>query len=116
MSRAGLHANSLHPGGIWTPLQKHVDDATMNAWKTPEIEMQVKSTAQGAATSVWAAVSQELHGRGGTFCNDCAVQGQTDCPYGDLFSRGWYPHAMDAGAASRLWEISNELVNLPPED
>src|SRR5262249_32025280 len=62
---AGVRAFSVHPGGIFTPLQRYlakeemvaagwIDDdgnVTFSSFKTPE---------QGAATSVWAATSPQL--------------------------------------------------------
>ena len=36
--RAGLHATSVHPGGIYTGLQVFVDPAVMKAMITPEVE------------------------------------------------------------------------------
>ena len=35
---AGLHATSVHPGGIYTPLAKFLDPAVMQAMITPEVE------------------------------------------------------------------------------
>ena len=54
-----LHATSLHPGGIVTGLQKYIDPGTVKSWDTAAARAYMKSPAQGAATSVYAAVSKE---------------------------------------------------------
>ena len=68
----GLHGLSLHPGGIWTGLQKFVSEETMNQWKNrPTIDKIMKSPEQGAATSVLAAVGKKYDGTGRLYLEDC---------------------------------------------
>ena len=62
---AGLHATAVHPGGILTQLARHLDPALVKGMVTPEMELQLKSPEQGAATTVWAAVSKTWEGTGG---------------------------------------------------
>src|SRR3954451_16560030 len=70
---AGVRAFSLHPGGILTPLQRHLPREEMvalgwideNGDPTPEAASQFKTPEQGAATEVWAATSPQLDGMGG---------------------------------------------------
>src|SRR3954468_18818000 len=65
---AGVRAFSLHPGGILTPLQRHLPREEMvalgwideNGDPTPEAASQFKTPEQGAATEVWAATSPQL--------------------------------------------------------
>src|SRR5207244_3647090 len=47
----GVHGFSLHPGGIWTPLQKHLGEEQRAGWTNPVVEAFMKSTEQGAATT-----------------------------------------------------------------
>ena len=61
----GLHALSVHPGGIRTGLQTHVGDDIQKKWDTPEVARRFKNTAQGAATTVYAALGKEWEGKGG---------------------------------------------------
>ncbi|WP_405144095.1 oxidoreductase [Sphaerisporangium sp. NBC_01403] len=98
----GVHAFSVNPGWILTPLQRHlsVDEMVAAGWidadgnpapglfKTPE---------QGAATLVWAATSPELDAHGGDYCADCHITegGPTD-----------------SGEAARLWALSADLTGL----
>ncbi|KIX05562.1 uncharacterized protein Z518_06434 [Rhinocladiella mackenziei CBS 650.93] len=52
----GVHALSLHPGGIWTGLQQYARPEQLAQWKAdPEVTGVMKSPEQGAATSIWAA-------------------------------------------------------------
>ncbi|MCW2818439.1 MAG: family NAD(P)-dependent oxidoreductase, partial [Marmoricola sp.] len=58
----GVRAFSVHPGGILTPLQRHLPREEMVAlgWideQGNEIGEGFKDTEQGAATTVWAATS-----------------------------------------------------------
>ncbi|WP_405087011.1 SDR family NAD(P)-dependent oxidoreductase [Microbispora sp. NBC_01389] len=98
----GVHAFSVNPGWIRTPLQRHLTTGEMVAagWidaagnAAPGL---FRAPDQGAATLVWAATSRELDGRGGDYCADCRVTG--DGP-------------ADDGAAARLWALSAGLTGL----
>lgn len=110
----GLHGLSLHPGSILSGLQKTVPDEMRQQWKQQEVQKVMKSPSQGAATSVWAAVSKELEGKGALYLEDCAVASpvkegaQSRAP-------GYAPHAFDEEKAQRLWSESFELVGLARE-
>ncbi|KAJ4246006.1 hypothetical protein NW762_013750 [Fusarium torreyae] len=108
----GLHATSLHPGGILTPLARHLSAAELEAQrKLPNVELSFKSPEQGAATTVWAAIGQEWEGRGGRYLANCAESG----PVGDespYTTSGYAKHAYDTVLAQRLWEDSTKLVGL----
>lgn len=107
----GINANAVMPGGIMTPLQRHLSQDEMAAmgwldedgkpvegFKTPE---------QGASTSVWAAVADELEGEGGLYLEDCSVA----MPWTkDRPNHGVMDHALDPEAAERLWILSEETV------
>jgi NAD(P)-dependent dehydrogenase (short-subunit alcohol dehydrogenase family) len=44
----GLRATSLHPGGIWTPLQKYIDPEMLKRWQgASNMEKFIKSTPAG---------------------------------------------------------------------
>lgn len=69
----GLHATSLHPGVIDTPLSKHMPAGEMQSCQgLKSFQKLMKSTEQGAATTVWAAVGKEWENKGGRYLNDCA--------------------------------------------
>lgn len=105
-------AFSVHPGGIMTNFQRHMQRDEMEAlgWvdKKGRVRKKLKSAAQGAATGVWAATAPELAGHGGAYCEDCRlVEAAAE---GDN-TRGVFPHARDEEAAARLWHISERLVD-----
>ncbi|WP_145010506.1 oxidoreductase [Pseudomonas oryzihabitans] len=106
---AGIRAFSLHPGKIFTPLQRHLTREEMIAagWLDTNgllADPSFKSPAQGAATQVWAATSALLTGLGGHYCEDCNLAPVVDAPTAD--ATGVMPHALDADAAARLWALS----------
>jgi len=69
-----------------------------------------KTVEQGAATSVWCAVSPQLNDKGGGYCDDCDIA-QLD-PADDKGSRGVRPYAVDRNAAAARWELSERLTNI----
>lgn len=66
-----------------------------------------KNAAQGAAASVWAAISNKCDGGGGEYLEDCS----SGKPREDgKLSAGYAPHAYDEEAAKKLWDVSSLLV------
>ena len=61
---------------------------------------------QGAATSVWAATSPSLEGRGGLYLENCHIA-EPATSSGDS---GVESYAIDATDAERLWVLSESLV------
>lgn len=107
----GLHGLSLMPGGIWTGLQKHVPAEMMEQWKSvPQTQLYIKSTEQGAATSVLAAVGKEYEGKGRLYLNDCETAEE-----GMKGSNGYAPYAFDREKEARLWNDSLKMVGLTEE-
>jgi NAD(P)-dependent dehydrogenase (short-subunit alcohol dehydrogenase family) len=106
----GVTANAVMPGGIMTPLQRHMERAEMVAmgWIDPEtgaVREGFKTPEQGASTSVWAAVGPELEGIGGLYLENCAEAWTVDAPY-----VGVMPHALNPESADRLWALSLEVT------
>ena len=106
----GVTANAVMPGGIMTPLQRHLPREEMVAmgWMTEEgvLAKGFKTPAQGASTSVWAAIGTELEGIGGLYLENLAQA----LPWGEEPAAGVMPYALDEGDADRLWAISEETV------
>ncbi|KAJ4367597.1 hypothetical protein N0V83_007182 [Neocucurbitaria cava] len=110
----GLHALSLNPGGIWTALQGYVADQ-IAAWKeNPAINDYVKSTEQGAATTVWAAIGKVLEGKGGLYLDNCTVSPPVKEGY-QLMDTGYEKWAYDPENEAKLWKMSNEYVGFKEE-
>jgi NAD(P)-dependent dehydrogenase (short-subunit alcohol dehydrogenase family) len=114
---AGVRAFSVHPGGIMTPLQRHLPREEMVAlgWldeqgnPTPEAAAQFKTPEQGAATEVWAATSPQLDGMGGVYLEDCDVA-EVAPESGERV--GVKDYAIDPEQAQRLWALSAELTGV----
>lgn len=112
----GIRAFAVHPGGIFTPLQRHLTDEEMVAlgWKNPDgslpeaVRAMFKTPEQGAATAVWAATSPQLEGRGGVYCEDCDIaQLATEESQRYEHAREWI---CDDEKADRLWAMSEEMI------
>ena len=108
----GVSANAVMPGGIMTPLQRHMERSEMVAmgWIDPEtgaVRAGFKTPEQGASTSTWAAVGPELEGIGGLYLENCAEAGPwtADAPF-----VGVMPYAIDPESADRLWALSLEVT------
>lgn len=103
----GVIANAVMPGGIMTPLQRHLPREEMIAmgWmdEAGKVADGFKTTEQGASTSVWAAVGPELTGIGGLYLENCA---QAVPATKDNRFVGVEPWALDAEAAEKLWDLS----------
>jgi NAD(P)-dependent dehydrogenase (short-subunit alcohol dehydrogenase family) len=112
---AGVRAFSLHPGGILTPLQRHLAKEEMieRGWideaGNPLNPAGFKTPQQGAATQVWAATSPQLDGLGGVYLEDCDIA--EPAVDGDQTSgvKSW---ATDPEQAARLWELSARLTGV----
>lgn len=112
----GLLSFAVHPGGIMTPLQRHLPNEEMMAlgWTdadgnlTEGAAQLFKSPEGGAATSVWCATSRQLLNHGGVYCEDCDVADlQTD------ESPRWAhvaPWAVDEESAAKLWQKTLEML------
>jgi hypothetical protein len=58
----------------------------------------MKSVAQAAATTVWAATAPSLSGHGGAYLVDCQIAAAA-------------PAATDPATARRLWQLSHNWVD-----
>ncbi len=110
----GIRAFSLHPGQILTNLARHLSAEEIAGFDALDAEGKpivdpdrgMKTPQQGAATSVWAATSPLLAGKGGLYLEDCNI---APVHAGDPGRKGVAPYAMDPAAAARLWELSDRM-------
>jgi NAD(P)-dependent dehydrogenase (short-subunit alcohol dehydrogenase family) len=108
----GLHATSLHPGGINTAISRHVGsdfvDAIMN---DPNVVKVLKSPEQGAATTVLAAVGKEWAHKGGKYLEDCeeAKAGVDDH---SAFGTGYVSQTYQPEEEKRLWSDSVRMLGM----
>ena len=89
--------NAVHPGGVRTELQRHSFVVRIMRffssifWKTPE---------EGAQTSIYCAVSEEMEGVSGKYLADCKIV------------KPRTKEATDDEIAERLWQVSVQMVGL----
>ena len=111
----GVRSFSLHPGSIYTPLQRHMDmqELTALGWLNDQgevIDPNFKTPQQGAATTVWVATSPLLDGKGGLYCENCDVAARDNTP--TPTETGVRDYAIDPVQAARLWKLSAELTGI----
>ncbi|GAA1707757.1 SDR family NAD(P)-dependent oxidoreductase [Kribbella yunnanensis] len=99
---AGITANAVMPGGIRTPLQRHLSAEAMQQWE----DFPWKTTEQGASTSVLLAGSPLVDGVTGLYFED----NNEALPNVPGENTGVAPYALDPESATRLWELSEQLV------
>jgi NAD(P)-dependent dehydrogenase (short-subunit alcohol dehydrogenase family) len=108
----GVHGMSVHPGCIRTGMQRNATEEQLRQRleENAILKKVLKSTEQGAATQVWAAVGKVWEGKGGLYLEECRVGHQSESP--DLENGGYKSYLLDEEAASKLWEASLQMVGL----
>ena len=112
----GIRAFAVHPGGIMTDLQRHLDIEEMAqlGWLNEDgtiserAKAMFKSPEAGAATSIFAATSPHLDGIGGVYCEDSNIANlatEESPRYRDVRT-----HAVDTELADKLWDMSIDLL------
>lgn len=113
-----VRAFSLHPGVIISNLARHLSKEEVDSFDVYdeagnakiEPDRDVKSPGQGAATSVWCAVSPQLEDMGGVYCENSDVSEVVDVGASGL--GGVYAWAVDPAAAELLWTLSEQLTGV----
>jgi NAD(P)-dependent dehydrogenase (short-subunit alcohol dehydrogenase family) len=111
----GVRAFAVHPGTIMTDLSRHLSRAELVAMGAVAEDGTVlhpagyKTIPQGAATTVWAATSPLLDGRGGLYLEDVDVAPFVDSRT-DLYGPGVDAWALDHDTARRLWTRTETLL------
>ena len=115
----GVSGFSVHPGGILTPLQRHLQKEEMvalgwideNGSPSEMAKNFFKSTSQGASTTLWCATSSNLNGIGGVFCEDCDIAKRKN-EVDDSLQRyfGVADWAVDTEEASKLWDVTEKML------
>jgi NAD(P)-dependent dehydrogenase (short-subunit alcohol dehydrogenase family) len=102
---AGVRALAVNPGAVATSLARHMSREDFSALRSYAANsrsgdgfIDFTMPEQGAATQVWAAVSEQLDGLGSVYLEDCSV------------SNDVAPYAIDEERAARLWTLSESLV------
>ena len=116
MSAFDGRAMAVHPGGIFTPLQRDlpVEEQIMMGWLDADgnpsalAQAAFKTPAQGCTTTLWAATSPMLDDKHGLYCEDCDVAQlwSEESPMGVNVKA----HAVEPDDAARLWSVSEALL------
>jgi NAD(P)-dependent dehydrogenase (short-subunit alcohol dehydrogenase family) len=117
----GVRAYTLHPGiSLETNLGKDMvaigvlnPDGTPNEAAAEAMKKTQKTTAQAAATTIWAATSPQLQNIGGVYLEDVEVAAIYEYPgyRNPAGSKGVAPFALDQESAHKLWILSKELTH-----
>ncbi len=119
-----IRAYSLHPGSVYgtdlgreEPIElfKQLGTHDENGTIKPEVEARLKTIQQGAATTVWCAVSPQLNEIGGVYCENCDIaeidRGQIEHRFDEPATiRGVQPYSIDKKKAEQLWRLSEEML------
>jgi NAD(P)-dependent dehydrogenase (short-subunit alcohol dehydrogenase family) len=114
----GIRALAVHPGGIFTPLQRHLENEEMIAlgWLGEDGEISelakgaFKTPSQGATTSLWCATSPALENIGGVYCENCDVAPLQEEGPSARYS-GVADWAVDTEEASKLWSETENILS-----
>lgn len=102
----GVRAFSVHPGGVMTDIFRYMTEQELEDWKRGVSAF--KTPEQGAATSVWCALSDELNDVGGVYCEDCHVAPVVPPDAGP--GPGVRSFAVDPATATVLWWFSEAAI------
>lgn len=119
-----IRAYSLHPGSVYgtdlgreepVELFKQLGTHDENGNIKPEVKARLKTIPQGAATTIWCAVSPQLNEIGGVYCENCDIaeidEGQIEHRFDEPATiRGVQPYSIDKNNAERLWTLSEEIL------
>ncbi|NXA31787.1 RDH12 dehydrogenase, partial [Eudromia elegans] len=89
-------ANSLHPGSVCSELVRH---SFIMTWLWRMFSFFLKTPCEGAQTSVYCAVAEELDSVTGQYFSDCQPAYVS-------------PRGRDDETAKRLWNVSCELLGI----
>ena len=115
---SGVRAYSLHPGNIWgTELAREAPIEILQQFgflddkgnPVQAVIESLKSIPQGAATTVWAAISPLLNERGGVYLEDVNV---AELAVDPSIPNGVKPYSLDETNARQLWTMTEELTGV----
>ena len=114
-----IQSFAVHPGVIMTELGRHLTPELMNEM-TERVKSRATSSSQaketgalpfksveeGAATQVWASVTENLSENNGAYLGDC----QVGVEGGNPSESGYLPYIFNKDTAEALWSLSEKLV------
>lgn len=103
LASAGVTVVSLHPGGVVTELGRHIPLVEYVAPVTDRLaRIFLKSPWEGAQTTLYAVLGDDVHVNSGSYYADCVVKGSFNAA------------ATDDALADELYTRSRAWVGLPP--
>ena len=114
----GVRAYSIHPGNIWgTELAREAPIEILQQFgfvddkgnMVAEVIDSLKTIPQGAATTIWAATSDQLNEIGGVYLEDVDV---AELAFDSAVPSGVKPYSLAEESAKRLWELSEEMTGM----
>ncbi|KAK2858547.1 hypothetical protein FQN49_004618 [Arthroderma sp. PD_2] len=109
----GLHGYSVHPGAFVSPNLQKYSQAEMKAVLQDERCLKYMSSLdQACATTVYAAVSSELEGKGGLYLEGASVVLQPAPLDGDALEYGYGRWAFDEAKEIELWKLSKSWAGI----
>jgi len=112
----GVRAFAVHPGAILTDIFRYMTEQERQAWvqrvkcASASPDDTFKTPEQGAATSVWCALSDQLKDMGGVYCEDCDIAELV--PDDSQAVYGVRAHAVDPDKAAILWQLSENATGI----
>lgn len=114
----GIRAFAVHPGRIETNLQRFITLQELQARGFRDEKGEIpanqrglyKTPQQGAATTIWCAVSPALDGMGGVYCENADIAQAVPADHKPL--DGVLPWAVDEVAAEHLWALSEQMTDV----
>ncbi|NXO34647.1 RDH12 dehydrogenase, partial [Locustella ochotensis] len=94
--QVGFTANALHPGSVSSELVRH---SFVMTWLWKVFSFFLKTPCEGAQTSIYCAVAEELDSVTGQYFSDCQPAYVS-------------PRGRDDETAKKLWSVSCELLGI----
>jgi NAD(P)-dependent dehydrogenase (short-subunit alcohol dehydrogenase family) len=108
-----IRAFAVHPGAIITDIFRLMTKEQQEAWMTQAsttLKEGFKTPQQGAATTIWCALSPQLNNKGGVYCEDCDIAQLV--PNDSPATTGVRAFAVDPATAKALWQKSEAITGI----
>ena len=99
VSGTGVTVYALHPGAVKSEIWRY-RNVFFKPYMKPLVQLMFlffKDCKEGAQTTIYCSVAEELEGISGLYYSDCRVK---ECN----------PLAKDPGLAKKLWDVSERLT------
>jgi NAD(P)-dependent dehydrogenase (short-subunit alcohol dehydrogenase family) len=110
--RYGIHSFAVHPGRIpSTGLKRSLTFKELLMMPLLLFsKVPVKTKGEGAATQVWAALSDQLEGKSGVYCADCDISPVVTSD--SRLAHTVRDYAVDPGIVHKFWQLSETMTGI----